>query len=424
MTKARLNLKTDALLRYLHHHQDELIELTRDLCSFATVNPPGEQFKECTDFLADATRAMKLKTRVVKVPNAYQQKHAPPETHGLPRYNVIARWDVGAKKTLHFNSHYDVVPVASSWKTDPFKAIVKGKRLIARGTQDMKGCLAASIFAVKALQAEGLTPPWNIELSFTADEEIGGACGTGYITREGIVNPDACVICEGGWGDTIAYGHRGVLWGDVIVKGRSAHGSDPSSGLNAFEWGMKLAHEFERLHKRHQKHKTRERMNITSAERPTLTMGGVSGGGSKVNIIPGEFHFTLDRRLLAEENVEEIKREYRTLVMEFASGCDGLKSAIEFPMAFNAGYTPATHPFCKAGRESAADLHGESAQLRMFGAFTDLHFFTTHCKCPALGYGVEGAGLHGDGEYCNIDSLVKTARVYAGIALRMSDETG
>ena len=358
-----------------------------------------------------------MSVRMLRVPQAYQEQYAPPETLGHPRYNVIAHWDVGAERTLHFNSHYDVVPVSPHWKTDPFHPILKGARLYGRGTEDMKGCLASSIFAVKAMQAEGAQPPWNIELSFTADEEIGGACGVGYLTKEKIVSPDACVVCEGGCGNTVAYGHRGVLWGDVYIRGVAAHGSNPGSGVNAFEHGVKLAQRFLELHGQHQQRKTREMMNNAPAKHPTLTLGGVTGGGSKVNIIPDSFHFTFDRRLLAEEPAEDIQKEYDALLAAAMKRDNNLDASIQYTMAFNAGYTDPKHPFCQTAKIAASRVYGVRAKLRMFGAFTDLHFFTNYAKCPAIGYGVEGAGLHGDMEHCDVNSLVKTARVYAEIAM-------
>ncbi|MDP8244941.1 MAG: ArgE/DapE family deacylase [Candidatus Hinthialibacter antarcticus] len=414
-----LTTRTDGMLKYLKERRSGIIDLTQAICSFPTENPPGRDFKACAGFLKDVVEDMGMNVRMLRVPNAYQEKYAPKETLGYPRYNVIALWDVGADRTLHFNSHYDVVPASPNWKTDPFRPVLKSTRLYGRGTEDMKGCLAASIFAVKAIQAEGVQPPWNIELSFTADEEIGGACGVGYLTKEKIVSPDACVVCEGGSGDTVAYGHRGVLWGDVHIRGVAAHGSNPASGVNAFEHGVKLAESFRELHAQHQQRKTNEMMNNAAAKHPTLTLGGVSGGGSKVNIIPDSFHFTFDRRLLAEEDVKELSNEYDALLQSAIKRDKNLDASINYTMAFNAGYTDPKHPFCKIAQKAASTVYGSRAKLRMFGAFTDLHFFTNYANCPAIGYGVEGAGLHGDKEHCDVNSLVKTARVYAEIAMNM-----
>ncbi|MBI1388759.1 MAG: ArgE/DapE family deacylase [bacterium] len=411
--------RSDPLLKAMRDRKNEVIELTQTLCGFATENPPGRFFEPCVDYLREVCESMGLTAQKIRVPAAYQKKYAPDYAQDEPRFNLIARWDVGAKRTLHFNSHYDVVPVSPNWKTNPFKPVVKGKRLYGRGTQDMKGCLAASLFAARAMLAEKIVPPWNIEYSFTCDEEIGGECGAGYIARKKLIKPDACIVCEGGWGDLISFGNRGVLWAEVCVRGQAGHGSNPAAGVNAFEQGMDLARRFQQLHKKHARRKTRAKMNNPEAQRPTMTLGGVSGGGSKINIIPDEFRFTIDRRLIAEEDVNQIMADYRAVLEEAKSQDAGLKAEIRFLTGYNAGLTDPAHPLCLTARDAAQKVNGGSAEIRMFGAFTDLHFFTNLIKCPTIGYGVVGDGLHSDEEYCLTDSLVNTARVYAEIALTL-----
>ncbi|MFB3788497.1 MAG: M20 family metallopeptidase [bacterium] len=405
-----------SIKQYLHDHQDEMVEMTRRLCSFATENPPGNHFEECVDYLEGVMRARGFATQKVRVPDAYQKKYLPPECQDKPRFNLISRWDTGASRTLHFNSHYDVVPATEGWKTDPFSPVIQGRRLFGRGTSDMKGCLVASLYAVQALKALKLRPAWNLELSFTADEEIGGECGAGFIVKEKIVRPDAAVVCEGGEGNTIMFGHRGVLWADILVRGVPAHGSNPGAGVNAFERGVCLAHRFLEYHQRCLERVTRHEMDKPHACRPSMTLGGVSGGGSKVNTIPGWFHFTVDRRLLPEERVAAVIREFQGLLREAKREDSTLKAEMRILTGFDAAITDSTSPLCEAACQAVGAITGKTPQPRIFGAFTDLHFFTNQARCPAIGYGVEGAGIHGHQEYLVIPSLVSTARVYAEIA--------
>lgn len=412
-----MNETTSPVRSFLKAKQDEWIRFITDLCGFDTINPPGQRFQDCASFLSDSCRAMGFQAEVLPVPKAYQEKYAPRETLGYNRMNVIARWDIGAAKTLHFNSHFDVVPVSDGWSTPPFTVTRKKNRLYARGTQDMKGCLASSLYAIHALKECGLTPGWNIELSFVCDEEIGGLCGAGYITGEGVVKPDAVIVCEGGSGGTVAYGHRGVYWGDVRIQGKAGHGSNPKLGHNAFEAGIEFTQALQQLHKKHLKRKTSERMASREFRSPTMTMGGMAGGGSKVNIIPPDFHFTFDRRLIAEESVKNLNEEYQKLAKAFSKKHKPISVAVSPIMSFDAGYSDPQSWFCKTARSIVSSVRGEKAKLRMFGAFTDLHFFTNRCQCPGIGYGVEGAGLHSSDEFLSIPSFIDTACVYAGIAL-------
>ena len=57
---------------------------------------------------------------------------------------------------MHFNGHFDVVPVGSGWTLDPFAAILRDGKLYGRGTCDQKAGIAASIYAVEAIRRSGL----------------------------------------------------------------------------------------------------------------------------------------------------------------------------------------------------------------------------------------------------------------------------
>jgi len=300
--------------KFLLDQREKMIQLTKELCAIATENPPGNNFELFVDFLRGTVEAMGLSTQKIRVPEEYQRRFTPPETWGYPRFNLVARWDNQLPNTLHFNSHFDVVPATEDWETNPFKPMRKGGKLYGRGTCDMKGSLAASLFAVKALSACGIDPGWNIELSFTADEEIGGECGLGYLVRNELIRPDAAVICEGGSDDTIAYGHRGVLWADVRVEGVAGHGSNPKGGINAFEKGIRLADQILALKNHFSQRKSAYITYQPEFRCPSLMLGGESGGGQKVNIIPDRFHFTLDRRLIPEEDVTAVIQEIREVL--------------------------------------------------------------------------------------------------------------
>ncbi len=411
------NEQAHEILRdYLETHSDEMVQFTKKLCEFPTENPPGREYKPLADFLSRELHSLGLAVQVIRVPGEYQQRYTPPECWDYPRYNVIARWNTGAKKTLHFNSHFDVVPTEDHWKTDPFSPRLARGRLYGRGTSDMKGCITACIYAIKALRSGGIQPSWNVELSFTCDEEIGGQCGVGYLIEKRLIHPDAAVICEGGAGDSIMRGHRGVLWLDILVKGIAAHGSNPNAGVNAFEKGIALARRFLDYHQQCQQRETRHTMDRPSACRPSMTLGGVSGGGTKVNTIPGDFHFTIDRRLIPEESIQQIKREFRDILHTAMQEDRTLKTKYRVLMDFDAAITDSNAPICIASQKAVENVMGKSGKLCIFGAFTDLHFFVRQAQCPTIGYGVEGDGIHSSNEYLSVRSLADTARVYAEIA--------
>ena len=87
---------------------DDLVALTQDLIRFPTVNPPGEAYRPCAEYIGD-----RLKRRGFKV-EYVRGEGSPGDSDKYPRTNVIARWEgVEPGPCVHFNSHIDVVEVGA-----------------------------------------------------------------------------------------------------------------------------------------------------------------------------------------------------------------------------------------------------------------------------------------------------------------------
>ncbi|MBD3833467.1 MAG: M20/M25/M40 family metallo-hydrolase [Brevundimonas sp.] len=93
---------------------DELVALTQDLIRFPTVNPPGEAYRPCAEYIGE-----RLKKRGFTV-EYVRGEGSPGDSDAYPRTNVIARW-TGSEPgpCVHFNSHIDVVEVGAGWTVDP-----------------------------------------------------------------------------------------------------------------------------------------------------------------------------------------------------------------------------------------------------------------------------------------------------------------
>jgi succinyl-diaminopimelate desuccinylase len=398
--------------------QEQLVEFTSELCAIPTVNPPGENYEECCRALSARLRAEGLATRMVRVPKAVQESVLP-GTQDYPRCSVVARWDIGAGRTLHFNGHYDVVPPTSGWRRDPFQPAVAGRRLIARGASDMKSGIAAVVCALRAMRDAGARPAWNIELSFTPDEETGGELGLGYLVRSSEIDPDAAVVCEGTSGLNVGYAHRGVLWLGVTVMGKSGHACAPRRGINALEKACTLIRRLKRLERVYAKRPTAFRTEERSQKPATLMMGGICGGGGKTNTIPDRFHFTVDRRINPEEKLPEVRAEIMRVIRAAERQDRDLRVRVTTDLFVPPGSTEIGAPICKAAGAAVRAVRGKTARFRLCPGFTDMHFLTRDAGVPSVMYGTDGRGEHGDGEYVIIPDLVATAKVYAEIAMRM-----
>ncbi|MDA1190245.1 MAG: ArgE/DapE family deacylase [Candidatus Poribacteria bacterium] len=399
---------------FIDAHRDETIELLKRLVAVPTVNPPGERYPEMVDLLEAECRALGLATARHEVCTEEAVAYVP-TAEGHPRVNLIARWDVGAEKTVHFNSHYDVVPVSDGWDADPFEPRVQEGYLYGRGSDDMKDSIAATLAAIRALKDSKVNPTFNLELSFTADEEIGGDLGAGFIARHGLIDADYVVNCEGGTENDVGSGHNGVLWLEITVHGKAAHASRPNNGINAFEKMTELVTGLQSLKVRLS---APHRVFVTpsGAERfPTINIGGVFYGtdGDKTNTVPAKATFSIDRRILPNESVASAEEELRGAIESAGASILDLKMEIRRTLAIEPCVVDTTDPFCLAFLKTVKDVRGTEPAFSVTTGFTDLHFLVEDGKRPGVGYGPKGNGAHGANERVDLNDLIVTTKIFA-----------
>ena len=402
---------------YIDSHSADLISRLKKLVGTSTVNPPGENYTAITSYLVDELNAVGLKARRLTIPTAQLKKVLPPEQHAYPRYNVLGKLAArGAKKTIHFNAHYDVVPVSGKWKHgSPFSATVDGDWIYCRGTADMKGSIASLLLALQALKATKTTPKMNVEVSFTADEETDSLLGAGWLVENAPIKPDYAIVMEGAELDQICCGHNGVVWLEVTVHGQAAHGSTPAHGINALEKMSALVIALAD----HKKTLARRVFKAPDGTimRPTINVGGMfsSGEGGKINTVPALARFTLDRRVLAVETVAKVESELRRFLATAAKKIPQCKISITKISDNHPCFNPPTHPFFTAMAETLKRVRKKSSTYQVSSGFNDMHFFSHQLKIPTLGYGPGGDDIHAIDERARIKELLRSAKIYADL---------
>ena len=101
------------------------------------------------------------------------------------------------EKLIHFDSHMDNVEVndADEWILPPFAAEIKDGRIYGRGSVDMKGGLAASIYGAALARERGLTEGKRICVSGSVCEEYCDGENIKMMHKELSLRPDFVVIC-------------------------------------------------------------------------------------------------------------------------------------------------------------------------------------------------------------------------------------
>jgi succinyl-diaminopimelate desuccinylase len=402
---------------YIDLHSADLLARLRRLVGISTVNPPGENYDAITAELTRDLTAVGLRTRRFPIPRPLLRQTLPPAQHAFPRYNVLGQLAApGAKKTLHFNAHYDVVPVSGTWRHgSPFSGTVDAGWIYGRGTSDMKGSIASLLLALQALRATGTVPRLNVEVSFTADEETDSVLGTGWLVAHAPIKPDYAIVMEGGELNQVCCGHNGTLWLEVTVHGRAAHGSMPERGINALEKMSALVLALGDYSRR-----LARRTFVTpegKTMRPTLNLGGEfsSGPGGKINTVPALARFTIDRRILAVEDQAAAERDLRAFLAAAARQIPQCKISVAKISENFACFSQPTHPFFTAMAGCVTRVRRQPTVFNVSTGFNDMHFFSHHLKIPTLGYGPGGEDYHAVNERAKVKELLASAKIYADL---------
>ena len=388
------------------------INVLKRFIRIPTVDPPGERYG---DFVSEASKVLEelgFSVEVHEVPRSVVEKYYP-EYADYPRYIVIGRLG-GGKPTIQFNGHYDVVPPGAGWSTDPFKPTIKEGRLYGRGSVDMKGGIAASLLAIKAFTESFKEFEGTVEVALVPDEEIGGETGTGYLVRSGLSKPDYVIIAEPSGSGRAWIGHRGALWFYIEVYGKQAHGSTPWLGVNAFEGMVKVAEKFIREYSSVLASKRSKYIyDDPRGARPTITVGGEIRGGAKINIVPGYYAFSVDRRLIVEESVEKVEDEIRKIVEEIDRELPNLTVKAKFVNKLQPALTSHESKLVKTLTEAVKEALNIEPKLTVCLGGLDMRFYAEK-EIQVVTYG-PGPALtaHQADEYLEINELTKVAKVYA-----------
>ena len=226
--------------------EDELVELLRRLIGFDTRThphdaPPREE-AALQSFLAERLRAAGAEVDVAEPPPELVAGHPiVPDGftfHGRPQ--LVARFaGTGGGRTLLFNGHIDVVDVEPrhEWRHDPLAAVVADGAVHGRGACDMKGGVAAMVFAAETLSRLGIRLAGDLLVNTVTEEESTGAGG---LATARTVAADAAIVPEPSNLD-VWIACRGSLLPTITVQGRGGHAGiaprhpDQGGAVNAIE---------------------------------------------------------------------------------------------------------------------------------------------------------------------------------------------
>jgi acetylornithine deacetylase len=362
---------------------DPAIRLLRELVAVNSVNPtlvrgaPGE--REIADVIAAEMRRGGLDVLIETV------------THGRP--NVVGVLEGrGSGRTLMLCGHTDTVGVTGM--SDPFTPIERDGRLYGRGSQDMKGGVAAMIDAATTIAARGGLASGRVVVACVVDEEHS-SIGADALVKSW--RADAAVVTEP-TDLEIAVGHKGFSWVEIAVEGKAAHGSRPADGQDAI---LRLGRVLSRL----------EALDGALQAQPPHPLVGTGSlhasiieGGRELSSYPDRATLQMERRTLPTEAESVALVEVHQILDGLAREDPTFRATAKAMFSRPAYEIAAEHDLPQV---LAAAVSAAGGETRTTGAsfWTDAAVLG-HAGIPSILFGPGGAGLHSTEEYVNIADVI------------------
>ena len=396
----------DRLDAWIDAHFDEQVTLLQELVKVPTDSPPGNNAPHA-ERTAELLAAFGFEA----------EKHPVPadevRAYGLQSLtNLIVRRRYGAGgPTIALNAHGDVVPPGEGWTHDPYGGEIADGKLYGRAAAVSKCDFTTYSFAVRALESLGAPLKGGVELHFTYDEEFGGELGPGRLLAQGLTKPD--LMMAAGFSYQIVTAHNGCLQMEVTVHGRMAHAAIPHTGVDALQGAVKILNA---LYAQNTLYKGIS-SKVPGITHPYLNVGMIEGG-TNTNVVPGKVVFKLDRRMIPEENPEQVEADIRRVIADAAAQTDGITIDIRRMLMCRAlTPLPGNAPLVAALEKQASAVFGEPIRTTGTPLYTDVRLYCEH-GIPAVIYGagprtvLESNAKRAD-EHVVLDDLRRATKVVA-----------
>jgi acetylornithine deacetylase len=351
------------------------------------------------------------------------------------RANALGIWPgAGGGKSLMFNGHLDTSysgrePWLRSVPGFQPQAFERDGRLYGLGISNMKGAVACYVEAVRALQDAGVRLRGDVliaavcgEIEKTQQGEAQGAqyrgyaAGTRYLVTHGGV-ADMCLLGEPTEGKVVL-GHFGALWlrirvhGDFIHTAFSEGRRDRNSILRAHEVVDAVLEWIPAWED--------DPANGYRGAKAIVNVGAVEGGfGWRASRTPHHTDLFLDVRVPPTKEMAVARGEVLDMVRGLAERFPDYGVEGEVFVTAPGAEIDEGHELVGAIDAAHAEVWGEPPARDVTRWFSDASALTRY-GVPTVNYGTSTGLMDVElGENLEIDALVKTAEVYARVAMEV-----
>jgi succinyl-diaminopimelate desuccinylase len=399
----------------------DVLGLAEALIRIPSPNPPSEE-RPLAEWLARWLRGAGIAAEVMDV-----------DGPGAPQANVFARIPGRSSESQRppfiLCGHLDTVPAGEdAWTRDPLAPAREGGRLYGLGASDMKGAVAAMCIAA-ARTAAGPPLAGDLLLAFTSGEETGSR-GARAMARSGLLDGAGGVLIGEPTGNNVAIAEKGGLWLDVVMTGRTAHGSLPHLGANAIAGLAEALVLLESAAAEEPATRDGEAARALRAAlrrpahpmlgAPTLTVTRMSGGVAS-NVVPDRAVAVLDIRTVPGQSGASIQTAVESALADVAA-LRGLAGQVVSRGERLALEMPADHPLVQACAAVVEQVTGRPAERCALTGATDATELVPGVRTAAgsLPFVICGPGqmaqAHQPDEWVSLAALEASVEIYERLA--------
>jgi succinyl-diaminopimelate desuccinylase len=376
-------------------NEEALIDFTREVVQCRSWNPPGDEAAVAA-LVADQLRSFGIDTEVVPVT---------PTRHNV--YGRLSGEGTGRGHLL-LVSHLDTVPPGErAWEHGVLSGDLVDGRIYGRGASDMKGGLAAAVFAAGALAESGIGLSSDLIIAGTVGEEVD-CLGAQALVEGGLLEGVGAIGIPEPTGLNLYTAYKGALWLKIVTRGRTAHGGRPDLGVNAL------------LHM----DATIERILAADWDapahpllgHPTLNIATIHGG-VKTNMVPDRCELTIDFRTLPGQGHTELVAQMREILDSLAVDIQEYDATLEVINDKAAVSTPTDGSFVRMAQDVGQSLWGRALPAQGVSYYTDASILAPASGAPVIILGPGEADLaHQTDEWVSVEKLMGAAQFYAQLA--------
>lgn len=398
---------------WIEQHREDLLAFAARLVATPSMNPPGDERA-----VVKVVRQELARYGLDKVEIAACDPQRP---------NLILRLKgSGPGPTLMLCGHSDTKPVGdpSMWSTDPLEPVVHDGRLYGLGSTDMKGAVAAMVYATAALHQCGADLAGDLLLVVNADEERTMRFGSEFLSSEYGIKADVALLGEpSGIGidkpefEFLHLLSRGICCFRVVARGTQMH-SSLSDRMGAVNASVKLANVLCRLDR---DLKLRFDPHPLCAA-PTINLGVRIEGGVAYGVYPGLAECCCDVRILPGMTLKQLTEDIQAVLDAARRDDPELNVKLQFEDPPRGWIEPTEvgqeHPLVEAILEAADQVLGWRPRLSAFPGASDAAKFQGVANIPTIpSFGPGWLGLaHGPNECVGVEAIVQAAKVYGLVA--------